>query len=112
MDKTQMKTFLRMLINVYPYYKTRIIDKNSFIDNWIKAFGDRTKEDMWAAAQIHVDRCRFFPTISEFEMSLILVDSRKTVAAQEECERTHPTSEEDRKKLDAAIYELFEKEDD
>ena len=110
MTTESMKDFLSDLIEVYPGYKTRIIDQETFVRNWMKAFGSKSEAEMKAAAQIWVDKGnKLFPTIEEFQKkALFIVEFRATLRDQLEYERTHPTSETDQELLDYLIEDLFE----
>lgn len=108
MTLESMKDFLSDLIEIFPGYKTRVLDPDAFVHNWMNAFGTRSEADMKAAAQIWVDKgSKFFPSTEEFQKTLFIVDFRKTQAKQAEYERQCIETPEDRAKLDGVIDDLF-----
>lgn len=112
MTRESMKSFLNDMIEVYSGYKSRILNPEAFVDNWMEAFGDRTEEEVREAGQIWIDKNRFFPSTDEFTRPLLIAESRRTVREQEEYERTHPSPPEDQAIVDAVIREIFEEDEE
>lgn len=107
MTLENVKDFLSDLIEVYPGYKTRIVNPKSFVNSWFEEFGTRDLQEMKEAAAIITTTKQFFPTIPEFKKALFIVDSRKTLARQREYERLNPTPPEDEAEVQFIIKDIF-----
>lgn len=78
MNRNQTKIFLQALINAYPGYKKKIVNREALLNNWKVAFERVEFQDMMKAMEIWTSRRKLFPSVDEFSRCLSLVNQEQS----------------------------------
>lgn len=78
MNRNQTKIFLQALINAYPGYKKKIVNREVLLNNWQVAFERVEFQDMMKAMEIWTSGRKLFPSVDEFSRCLSLVNQEQS----------------------------------
>lgn len=78
MNRNQTKIFLQALINAYPGYKRKIVNREALLNNWQVAFERVEFKDMMKAVEIWTSERKLFPSVGEFTRCLSLVNQEQS----------------------------------
>jgi hypothetical protein len=78
MNRNQTKIFLQALINAYPGYKRKIVNREALLNNWQVAFERVEFKDMMKAVEIWTSGRKLFPSVDEFARCLSLVNQEQS----------------------------------
>lgn len=63
MNREEITKLLGLAMAAYP--NTKNIDAKAMVSVWEMAFGEEPAERVYKAMRLHIDTCRFFPTIAD-----------------------------------------------
>lgn len=69
MTRQEIASLLEILVAQYPYVKVE--DADSMVSAWEMCLGDFSAESVYKAARLHMDTCKFFPTISDIRDKIV-----------------------------------------
>lgn len=69
MTRQEIASLLEILVNQYPY--TKIDNAKAMTDAWEMCLGDYSAESVYKAARLHMETCKFFPTIADINEKIV-----------------------------------------
>ena len=107
MTRTETIKLLEFLKGCYP--NVRIDDAPGMVDAWLLAFSDKKAKEVYQAARLHMQNCKFFPTpadiIQNINRAKILFDDKPGLPQGTPGNRL--TSGQDIQKTDEEMLQLW-----
>lgn len=69
MTRNEIMDLLEILCNQYPYVK--IDNAQAMADGWEMCLGGFSAESVYKAARLHMNTCKFFPTVSDINDKIV-----------------------------------------
>ena len=67
MKREEIRDLLKMLMEFYPYYKSKVSDAKAMLDLWELFLGEYDAKDVYMAARLHMETNTFFPAVADIK---------------------------------------------
>lgn len=69
MTRKEIADLLEIVIAQYP--NTKVNDPAAMVNAWEMVLGDYSAESVYKAARLHMETCKFFPTIADIREKIV-----------------------------------------